>query len=141
MTSSIFDQNHSISVVCVWRSLYFFQFCSDHHDPKLKNVWNDILKVLTYERTHPEDLLVIQFIEKSWFLTKKTRFLNELNGEEFFAGWVLMVKNFLHLKSMTSELSKTVPSVLMWHLVIFYQYRGKFPKKTHIYGFLRKEKI
>ena len=32
---------------------------------------------------------------------------------------------FLHLKSMISELSKTVPSVLIRHLVIFSQYRGK----------------
>ena len=36
---------------------------------------------------------------------------------------------FLHLKSMISELSKTVPSVLIRHLVIFSQYRGKCTKQ------------
>ena len=36
---------------------------------------------------------------------------------------------FLHLKSMISELSKTMPSVLIRHLVIFSQYRGKCTKQ------------
>ena len=34
-------------------------------------------------------------------------------------------KNFLQLKGMISELSKTVPSILIRRLVIFSQYRGK----------------
>ena len=42
---------------------------------------------------------------------------------------------FLHLKSMISELSKTVPSVLIRHLVIFSQYRGKCTKQHEFLGF------
>ena len=48
---------------------------------------------------------------------------------------------FLHLKSMISELSKTVPSVLIRHLVIFSQYRGKCTKQHEFLFFLRNEKI
>ena len=48
---------------------------------------------------------------------------------------------FLHLKSMISELSKTVPNVLIRHLVIFSQYRGKCTKQHEFLVFLRNEKI
>ena len=48
---------------------------------------------------------------------------------------------FLHLKSMISEISKTVPSVLLRHLVIFSQYRGKCTKQHKFLVFVRNEKI
>ena len=49
---------------------------------------------------------------------------------------------FLHLKSMISELSKTMPSVLIRHLVIFSQYRGKCTKQHKcLFFFAERENI
>ena len=50
-------------------------------------------------------------------------------------------KTFLQLKSKISELSKTMLSVLIRHLVIFSQYHGKCTKQHEFLGFLRNEKI
>ena len=50
-------------------------------------------------------------------------------------------QNFSNLKSMVSELSKTVSSDLIRYLVIFSQFLEKNTKIHKFVGFLRKEKI
>ena len=57
------------------------------------------------------------------------------------SGWVLMAKTFLQLKSMISEFSKTMPSVLIRNLVIFLNIVENVKNNTNFCFFLRNEKI
>ena len=63
---------------------------------KIKNVWNVILKVLTYLRTHPEELLVHKififfvFEDRDSRMDIRTVFVDE----KFFGMRFYMCKNF-----------------------------------------------